>query len=142
MSQKYRQRGYMDYEHDSQTRKPRTETPQVREQPQLMTIRTFKCSLCGQHVKDPSEISLESRCVKCGSDLRSCLNCNYFDPTSRFQCMKDVTVNISPKDKKNSCTQFFPKTTLEKKYVTVDSQPQPQPQRDARKAFESLFKNS
>jgi hypothetical protein len=142
MSQKYRQHGYMDYEHDSQPKKPRNDSSQPREQPQLITFRTFKCSLCGQHVKDPSEISLESRCVKCGSELRSCINCNNFDPTSRFQCMKNVSVNISPKDKKNNCNQFFPKTSLEKKYAVVDSQPQPQPQKDARKAFESLFKNS
>ncbi|MFC1852661.1 hypothetical protein ACFL27_20880 [candidate division CSSED10-310 bacterium] len=134
MSRKYRQRGYMDYEHGSEKRRSMSDESPFRPEPQRITVRVIKCYRCGNEIKDAAKITFESTCGKCGSDLRMCVNCSFFDPSSHFQCMKEVTTNISPKDKRNNCPSFNPRSSVEKRFINVESQ------LDARKAFENLFK--
>lgn len=134
MTRKYRQRGYMD---DGPEKKPKaareagTGPPQ---QQQRKMVAVFKCSRCGNVITDFS-ISLESVCGKCGNDLRTCVNCKFFDPSARFQCMKTISQNISPKDKRNECSFFTSQQLIESKLVTVET-----PVSDPRQAFENLFK--
>ena len=91
----------------------------------------FRCSQCGYVVS--GEVAAESKCLRCGVDLRSCAQCVSFDPGSRFECMEAVPVRISPKNARNSCPSFSPRTTVERETTTpkVDS---------SRKAFDDLFK--
>jgi hypothetical protein len=66
-------------------------------------------------------------------DLRTCAQCVSFDPGSRFECMAGVPARVSPKNARNACTLFSPRTTVERETTTpkVDS---------SRKAFDDLFK--
>lgn len=133
MSRKYQQKGYMDY--DKESKRPKGEGIQFKkEQPQRITVRIFKCSQCGNIKDHPEEITLETICKKCDADLHSCVNCKFFDTSSRFQCAQKISEAVSPKDKRNTCSFFQPKVSLEQRFTQIESQ------RDARQAFNDLFK--
>ena len=90
---KYRQRGYMDSDRESQRPKPQSNpqskplSNQDREgprSPRMMAYgETVKCDACGE--KAPSNITLDSSCSKCNADLHTCRQCTYFDPGARFE---------------------------------------------------------
>ena len=90
-----------------------------------------RCAQCGYVVG--AEISADTRCPRCAVDLRTCAQCVSFDPGSRFECMAPITARVSPKNARNTCTHFGPRTTVERETTTpkVDS---------SRKAFDDLFK--
>jgi hypothetical protein len=142
---KYRQRGYQDDERDRKpaaaprpaqqpgaprgARGDRAEGPKT---PNLMAAHeVVKCAQCGTRVTQ--EIGFTSACAKCGADLHACAQCASFDPGSRFQCMQAIPERIAPKDARNSCTLFSPRTTIERQ--TGSTAPT-----TARSAFDSLFK--
>ena len=143
---KYRQRGYRDDDRDREP-KPQAKRPErepgapagtrriSQDGPKNINMPGFRhvvrCSNCGNVVN--GEIGLESRCTRCGNDLRACAQCESFDPGSRFECMQPITARVSPKNARNSCTFYSPRTTYERETTTpkVDS---------ARKAFDDLFK--
>jgi hypothetical protein len=93
--------------------------------------QVVRCSQCGAVIED--SVGLETRCQRCGTELHACSQCTSFDPGSRFECMQPVTVRVSSKGAKNTCSFFDPRTTVERETTTprVD---------DARKAFDDLFK--
>ena len=141
---KYRQRGYQD-EGPREKRPPqqererpagapgrvmqRAEGPKT---PNLMAAHeVVKCSRCGNRVAP--DIGFDSRCNRCGTDLHSCAQCASFDPGSRFECMQNIPARIAPKDQKNACTLFSPRTTIERQ--TGSTAPT-----SARTAFDDLFK--
>lgn len=143
---KYRQRGYQDDDRDRQP-KPQAKKPErepgapagtrriSQDGPKNINMPGFRhvvrCANCGTVVND--EVSMESRCLRCGTDLRTCAQCESFDPGSRFECMQPIAARVSPKNVRNSCTFYSPRTTYERETTTpkVDS---------ARKAFDDLFK--
>ncbi len=142
---KYRQRGYQDDERDRKpkaapkaapepgaprgVRGDRAEGPKT---PNLMAAHeVMKCARCGTRVTQ--EIGITSTCAKCGADLHACAQCASFDPGSRFQCMQAIPERIAPKDARNTCTLFAPRTTIERQ--TGSTAPT-----TARSAFDSLFK--
>jgi hypothetical protein len=91
-----------------------------------------RCSQCGNPVS--SDVGLETRCPRCGIDLHTCSQCVSFDPGSRFECMDPaLTARVSPKNTRNACTLFSPRTTVERETTTPRTD-------DARKAFDDLFK--
>jgi predicted RNA-binding Zn-ribbon protein involved in translation (DUF1610 family) len=143
---KYRQRGYQDDDRDKQPRGPaRKPEPEPgapagtrrisQDGPKTINMPGFRqvvrCSQCGNIVAD--EIAAESRCPRCGTDLRSCAQCQSFDPGSRFECMQTIAARVAPKNARNTCPLYSPRTTVERETTTpkVDS---------ARKAFDDLFK--
>lgn len=75
-------------------------------------------------------------CPKCGFELHSCKQCAYFDPGSRFECMKPVAVRVPRKDMRNDCTLYELRVAREKETST----PATLRPNDARQAFENLFK--
>jgi hypothetical protein len=81
----------------------------------------------------PSDIGFDSHCNRCGTDLHSCAQCASFDPGSRFECMQTIPARVSPKDQKNGCALFAPRTTIERQ--TGSTAPT-----SARSAFDDLFK--
>lgn len=144
---KYRQRGYQDDDRDRQPR-PQGRKPDPepgapagarrisQDGPKPINMPGFRqvvrCSQCG-HVVADTQILSETRCTRCGADLRTCAQCESFDPGSTFECMQTIPVRVSPKNVRNSCTLYSPRTTVERETTTpkVDS---------ARKAFDDLFK--
>lgn len=92
-----------------------------------------RCAQCGTVLQG---VSGEGKCPKCGFELHSCKQCTFFDPGSRFECMKPVTLRIAKKDMRNECAIFEIRVTHEKETSTPASlRPN-----DARAAFENLFK--
>jgi len=162
---KYRQRGYQD---DGRERRPpagpgagaqgrperepgapagaRRISSEGARNPRMMGYREVaRCARCGTLV-DPNILSL-SRCPKCQQDLRSCVQCTHFDPSARFECSRNITARVSPKDTANECTLFEARTSLERETTTAappssssSGSSSGAPSSSARKAFDDLFK--
>ena len=95
----------------------------------------MRCARCGNVFSDA--IVADSRCKRCGADLRTCAQCESFDAGRRFECTQTIAVRVSPKDTRNTCELFSPRVTVERE---THSQAQPQGPSSARKAFDDLFK--
>src|SRR5215510_16028548 len=136
---KYRQRGYMDNDRGSPQSKPLQPQQKPRDRdregprsPKMMAFgETVKCASCG--AKAPSNITVESSCTNCRSELHTCRQCNFFDPSARFECSKPITTKIVNKNARNNCELFVPRTVVERQ--TSSGAPT-----DARAAFAKLFK--
>jgi hypothetical protein len=142
---KYRQRGYQD---EPRNRSPKRGTPKEEaprapgrplqdaagpRTPNLMASReVFRCTRCGNLL--PLTVVPDARCPRCGVDLHSCIQCASFDTSARFECSQAaLTARVSPKDARNACAYFAPRTTIERQTGT------PGPT-SARQAFDDLFK--
>jgi hypothetical protein len=136
---KYRQRGYQDEpasrERPAPNQKPTgpRERPEGPKTPNLMASHeVFRCSRCGNRLAIPVEA--DGRCSRCGVDLHSCIQCVAFDTSARFECTQPIAARVSPKDARNACTFFAPRTTVERQTGTTAGPP------SARQAFDDLFK--
>jgi len=136
---KYRQRGYQD--EPREPRAPSAPKPQEPRGPRDPTefrvtktvgfTQTIRCTRCGNTVGD--EIAYDSKCKRCGVDLRSCVQCESFDPGARFECRQSIPARVAPKDERNRCELFHPTVRVERE--TGSTAPT-----SARKAFDDLFK--
>lgn len=152
---KYRQRGYQD-----EPREPRREgrAPEKREYaprgqppvaPKTFNMPGFRevvrCVRCGNELTVAAAWSADAVCTRCGADLHSCAQCINFDTGAAFECQKTIPARISPKDARNTCTLFEPRTTVERETTSSSpagssgSQSSGTPS-SARKAFDDLFK--
>lgn len=142
---KYRQRGYQDDDRDraSKPKAPRVPEPGApagarrisQDGPKNINMPGYRevvrCAQCGN--LGMPDIGYDARCTRCATDLHACAQCASFDPGSRFECMQTIPARVSPKNARNSCTLFAPRTTVERETTT--------PRTDsARKAFDDLFK--
>ena len=142
---KYRQRGYDDSDRERPPKPASRPAPEPgapagarrisQDGPRNINMPGFRqvvrCSQCGTVVTE--EITLDARCLRCGTELHSCAQCTSFDPGSRFECMEPtLTARISPKNTRNTCSMYAARTTVERETTTpkVDT---------ARKAFDDLF---
>jgi hypothetical protein len=142
---KYRQRGYQDNDRErpAAPRPPRP-APEPgapagarrisQDGPKNINMpgyrQVVRCSQCGTVVTE--EVGFASRCLKCGTELHSCAQCQSFDPGSRFECMQTIPARVTPKNVKNGCTLFEARSTVERETTA--------PRQDsARKAFDDLF---
>ena len=89
-----------------------------------------RCSQCGALVVPTSASTAAARGA--AADLHACAQCGSFDPGSRFECMQPIPARVTPKNARNSCTLYAPRSTVERETTTprVD---------DPRKAFDDLF---
>ena len=141
---KYRQRGYQD-----DPRAPRRERPKPAEKREYtprgqppVAPRTFnmpgfreavRCARCGNELTVAAAWSADGTCARCGAELHTCAQCMHFDTGAAFECQKPVPARVSPKDARNACPFFEPRTTVERE--TKSAGPP-----SARKAFDDLFK--
>jgi hypothetical protein len=157
---KYRQRGYQD---DGTPRGPKGPAPprppkpdrapgrQLQDAagpktPNLMAAHEVcRCARCGNLLSLP--IADDSACPKCGSALHSCVQCVSFDTSARWECTQSdkLPARVAPKDARNSCALFAPRTTIERQTSTpqsrdADSSSSPGSSSSARRAFDDLFK--
>ena len=142
---KYRQRGYQDNDRDRPSPQKSRPAPEPGapagarrisgDAPKNINMPGYRevvrCSQCGN--VGTADISYDARCPRCGTDLHACAQCASFDPGSRFECMENVPARISPKNARNNCELFSPRTTVERETTTPRTD-------DARKAFDDLFK--
>jgi len=96
-----------------------------------------RCARCGNELTVAQAHASTGQCSKCGSDLHACVQCLHFDPGSRFECMQAIPARISPKDARNTCGLFEPRTTMERETRSASS---PSGPTSAKKAFDDLFK--
>jgi hypothetical protein len=93
----------------------------------------LRCARCGFELTVASAWSPDSQCQKCGADLHACAQCLHFDTGAPFECQQAIPARVSPKDARNACTFYEPRTTVERETKSVG-------QPSARKAFDDLFK--
>jgi hypothetical protein len=142
---KYRQRGYQDDARPAKTasrpaeRAPRAPGRPLQDAagprtPNLMASHeVFRCARCGNLLS--VSVAPDARCSRCGVDLHSCIECASFDTSARFECSHPgVTARVAPKDARNECSVFAPRTTVERQTST------PARPSSARQAFDDLFK--
>ncbi len=143
----YRQRGYQD----SREPQARPHTPRPAPEPGAPAgarrisqdgpksinmpgyRQVVRCSQCGTVLS--ADVAADTRCSRCGVDLWSCAQCTSFDPGSRFECMQSIPARVSPKNTRNSCTLYAPRTTVERETTA----PRGQVDGRAKKAFDDLF---
>ncbi len=144
---KYRQHGYQDEPRERAPRGPKP-APEPRapgrplqdaagpRTPNLMASHEiFRCARCGNKLS--AEVAADSRCPRCGVDVHSCVNCVAFDTGARWECNQPaLTARVAPKDERNACAWFAPRTTVERQTGTAVATGQP----SARQAFDDLFK--
>lgn len=143
---KYRQRGYQDDDRDRPPKPAARPAPEPgapagarrlssQDGPKNINMPGYRevvrCAQCGTVVA--ADVALDTRCPRCGTDLHACAQCTSFDPGSRFECMQTaLTARVSPKNARNTCTFYSPRTTVERETTA--------PRQDsARKAFDDLF---
>jgi hypothetical protein len=159
---KYRQNGYQD----SNSRRDERPKPQGPRPPldvtgprlprMVQSVTAARCFNCSTTLLP--DIDFKGKCPKCGAALHCCKQCSYFEPSTRFQCLKPVPVRIVAKDQANECTLFKPRFTVAREavhppssggygYSNGSSAPAPnvaapRNSSDARAAFDSLFKKT
>jgi hypothetical protein len=140
---KYRQRGYRDepraprLEHKPAEKKdyaPRGQPPMAPKTFNMPGFReVVRCRGCGDELTVAAAWTADGRCTRCGADLHACAQCLLFDTGAAFECQQPVPARVSPKDVRNTCTFFEPRTTVERGTKSA-------PPASARKAFDDLFK--
>ena len=144
---KYRQRGYQDEPRAPRgERKPEQKKEYAPRGQPPMSPKTFsmpgfrevvKCVRCGAELTVAIAWSVTGQCARCQSDLHSCAQCAHFDSSATFECHKTLAARVSPKDKRNECGLFEPRTTVERETKSVQA---PDSQSSAKKSFDDLFK--
>ncbi len=156
---KYKQRGYMesyngDPRRDDRPKAPGPKPPLDVTGPRLprlvQTVTASRCYNCSATL--PQDIDFRGACPKCNAELHCCKQCAYFEPSTRFQCLKPVPARIPVKDKANECSLFSPRVTVARDAATgagsagPSARPalplvdEPRNASDARLAFDRLFK--
>jgi hypothetical protein len=141
---KYRQHGYQDEPRgprpearpaEKKEYAPRGQTPAGP--PKSFNMPGYRevvrCRGCGQELTVALAWSADGRCARCGADLHSCAQCVSFDTGASFECLQTIPARISPKDARNVCPAFEPRTTVERETKSA-------PAASARSAFDDLFK--
>ena len=117
---KYRQRGYRD-----EPREPRSEQrPAAKKEyaprgqpptaPKTFNMPGFRevvrCRGCGNELTIAAAWAPDGRCARCAADLHACAQCLHFDTGAPFECQQQIPARISPKDTRNTCMVFEPRT--------------------------------
>ena len=159
---KYRQRGYQDEPRGKTSRaEGHAQKPAEKESrapgrvfqdaagpktPNLMASHeVFRCAPCGNLLSLPVEA--DGRCRRCGVALHSCVQCVSFDTSARWECTQSDTLpaRVAPKDERNSCALYSPRTTIERQTSTPQNRDAGSPSgggssSSAKQAFDDLFK--
>src|SRR5579862_8784912 len=155
---KYRQPGYMSSDREPRARnddRPKQNGPRPPlditgpRLPRLVqAVTAARCYSCSTML--PDSVDFRGNCPKCGAELHCCKQCSFFEPSTRFQCLKPIPVRIPVKDKANDCTLFSPRVTVARdapagmqptfRERVIQPQDSPRNQSDARNAFDKLFK--
>lgn len=152
---KYRQRGYQDEGKPRGPKGPAAPRPPKADRapgrqlqdaagpktPNLMAAHEVcRCARCGNLLSLP--LSGDSRCARCGGDLHSCVQCVSFDTSARWECTQSAQLpaRVTPKDERNACALFAPRTTIERQTGTPANSSVSASTNSAKQAFDDLFK--
>ena len=161
---KYQQRGYNESSRDTNDNpfredRPRPQGPKPpldvtgpRLPRMVQAVTASRCYNCATMLPPGPDFPVE--CHKCHAALHCCKQCTYFEPSTRFQCVKPIPVRIAGKDQANECELFKPRVTVARDSVQPPaygsngngpSAPrvvEPRNPSDARAAFDNLFRKS
>jgi hypothetical protein len=116
----------------------------------VQAVAASRCYNCATAL--PPDVDFRGNCPKCNAALHCCKQCAYFEPSTRFQCLKPVPVRIAGKDQANECDLFKARVTVARDSASpqpaasggssqgAPPAPAPRSADDARTAFENLFK--
>jgi hypothetical protein len=164
---KYNQRGYQESSRDNHrefsgsndTRRDERPKPQGPRPPLDVTgprlprlvqaVAAARCFNCSTQLAAGADFP--ATCPKCHAALHCCKQCAYFEPSTRFQCLKPIPVRIPAKDQANECPLFKPRVTVARDSAAPPpavsngaasngNGAAPRNADDARAAFDSLFK--
>ena len=158
---KYRQRGYQDENKPRGPKGPAAPRPPKQDRapgrqlqdaagpktPNLMAAHEVcRCARCGHLLALP--LAADSKCAKCGVALHSCVQCVSFDTSARWECTQSdqLPARVAPKDARNDCALFAPRTTIERQTTTQQNRDAGSGSsgggntNSARQAFDDLFK--
>lgn len=149
---RYRQRGYMEeYGRGDRSREERgqrgprqpIEVTGPRLPRMVQTVAAARCYNCTTTL--PAGVDFGGNCPKCGVALHCCKQCAHFEPSARLQCLKPISARVASKDKANGCKLFSSRVTVARDAAgesssQLVSNPGPTTVRDARAAFDNLFK--
>ncbi len=96
----------------------------------------FACCKCGKRIEYPAgnRVLRGDTCPQCDSNLRCCLNCQFYDPGKHNQCAETHAEWVRDKEFANYCDYFQPNPVL---MARAGSPPRAG---DAKKNFDSLLK--
>jgi hypothetical protein len=147
---KYRQPGYQDRERQNGKEPQQKSGPRPKGDMtygpraiQMAPTRTIsRCAHCG--VVLPAGVDVNGKCPQCNAALHACKQCAQFVPGRRFECRLAVP-GYAKKDLHNDCAKFTLNTRVERQTSTGSSASSTStsasnPNLDARRAFENLFK--
>lgn len=155
---KYKQNGYMDSGRasgngDRRDERERTQGPRPpidvtgpRLPRLIQAVTASRCYSCGTAL--PESTDFKGECPKCHVQLHCCKQCAYFEPSTRFQCLKPIPERIPYKDKANECSMFSARVTVARDTAAASlsaalpaaNLAAPRSPNDARAAFNNLFK--
>jgi len=151
---KYRQHGYQDNGREQgedrgrSERKPRgprlpLDVTGPRLPRMVQAVTAARCYNCATTL--PAGVDFKGECPKCGVALHCCKQCAHFEPSLRFQCSKPIRARVGSKDKPNECDLFESRVPVARDAASpgsspIVSSPSPRNERDARAAFDNLFK--
>ncbi len=92
----------------------------------------MNCHRCGKEVDQPV-IGRRDACPRCGSDLRCCLHCTFYDPSYADGCREPQAERILDKERSNFCDYFSVRKVSE-------ARNQQQRGKEAKDELEALFK--
>lgn len=71
------------------------------------------CFHCGKGLDTDRRPGRHLRCPKCGSDVKVCLNCKFYEPGSYNDCRESRAERVVDKAKANFC-EFFEFNDIDK----------------------------
>ena len=88
------------------------------------------CFHCKKELESGHRPGRGESCPKCGSDLKVCLNCKFYDSGAYNQCREPSAERVVEKDRANFC-EFF----------ELSNAPGMAPDEDPLASLKDLFKN-
>ena len=79
------------------------------------------CFKCGTAV-ELEKVGRRDECPGCGSDLRVCLNCAFYDPARANACMEPQAERVQEKHRANYCDFFRFKETHQKRSEKAEAE--------------------
>ena len=97
---------------------------------------SVQCWKCGETVQlsAGSRVGSRDTCPRCASDLHSCRNCDFYDPSKNNQCSEPQAEWVRDKEAANYCDYYRPNPALTRGSRATS------PAEGAKKKFDSLFK--
>src|SRR6266852_1875877 len=99
----------------------------------------FLCHACAAEIELEDPIGRSQHCPRCGSELRCCLNCRFYDTSAYNECSEPMAERVLEKSRANFCDYFSAARKNPAKPAADPPQSDP-PQRDRLADLETLFR--